>query len=318
MHILEFIQALESDQFLEQYATIIWRAEEYSALFFSRIYTHLKYHKKIGIIPISPADQVWQHAQAQLTTLFLGNKQYYWFSDFSHIDQATKENWYNFIQNYTGPHCLLVYIPKIVALTETKQQLIVEIPVYVSAELFNKLYNALFSFGAAVDPLFLQKLFSFHKNILLEDALRIMAYYQVLGRKYDVFLNNWLDKLLVPEKSLFTLSQYLFAQDKTLFLKHWLSVKADYPAEYWVVFWSEQIAQAITFVSVASTQSPLEARKLVNRLPFSFMNKDWKRFKIPFLAQAHQFLYDFDYNLKNGADDWGIELWYYKFLEHQL
>lgn len=318
MHIVEFLQALENQQFLEQYATIIWRAEEYSALFFSRLFTVLKTHKKVPLLYFSVPDSSWQEAQSQLSTLFLGNKQYYWFADFSQADTQTRDRWLGFVQNYSGPHTLLLYIPKTSDIPKRDTQLIVDIPQFVSAELFKRLYSQLYSFGAAVDPNFTHKLFATQKNIILEDACRIMSYYQVLGKRYETFFDSWLEKLRAPEKSLFTLSQHLFAQDKTQFQLFWSSIRTDYPPEYWVSFWSEQIMQALVYISIAETRSALEAKKHVHRLPFSFMNKDWKKFNTQFLTKAHDMLYVCDYSLKNGGEDWGIELWCQKFLHHQF
>ena len=143
----------------------------------------------------------------------------------------------------------------------------------------------------------------------------MMAYQATVGRKYQDFFADWLDKLIIPQKSFFTLSQYLFARRPQLFFEQWNACKGEYPPEFWIAYWSEQIWQAMLYVQRARTQGVMEAKKGTYKLPFSFLNKDWSHYTPATLAAAHEALYCFDYNLKNGGTGNGLELWYHKFIK---
>jgi hypothetical protein len=58
----------------------------------------------------------------------------------------------------------------------------------------------------------------------------------------------------------------------------------------------------------------VEAKKVGFRLPFSFMQRDWKKTSVHELIQAHDCIYALDYGLKNGGEFW-MELFYTKFFE---
>ena len=49
-------------------------------------------------------------------------------------------------------------------------------------------------------------------------------------------------------------------------------------------------------------------------MPFSFIQRDWRKISLDELRYAHQALYDFDYNFKNGASIYSLEAVYHTFL----
>src|SRR5205807_225901 len=108
--------------------------------------------------------------------------------------------------------------------------------------------------------------------------------------------------------------QYFFSKQKSNFFSLWGELRLQYPDEFWVVFWSEQLWQAIVFCEEASRNGAARAKSLVNRLPFSFMQKDWQSYKNDELISAHDFLYSIDYSLKNSAGTFGIDLFVHKFI----
>ena len=165
------------------------------------------------------------------------------------------------------------------------------------------------------DLAFTQSLFTQQQTVSLDDAFRMMSYQMVVGRKCNDFFTQWYSKLVVSEASLFTLSQYLLSRNPRLFLRQWKACKDDYPAEFWVAYWSDQIWQAAQFVAKARAFGLEEARKGFYRLPFTFLNTDWKRYSPELLVEAHKGLYDFDYASKNGGGEYALELWFHRFLK---
>ena len=145
-----------------------------------------------------------------------------------------------------------------------------------------------------------------------------MGYQSVIGRKSEAFFAQWLSKIITPNKSLFSLSQYLFARQSQAFLQQWKALKDDFPDEFWIAYWSEQLWQAALFVMRAKAQGYDAAKRGAFRLPFSFINKDWQKHNEQSLVAAHDALYKLDYNLKNSAGGHGLELWYAIFFASKM
>lgn len=253
--------------------------------------------------------------KAQLETSFLGNRMLYWVKNIHTLDAATRKAWLSYVQTYEGPHTLLYWSSdhKIVAKEEV---LVIELPDYCSLALYIALYRSFYP-SLGCDTTFVTHLFEQSSTMTLDEACLVMGYQSVIGKKHDTFFAQWLSKLIIPEKSLFLLSQYLFARQSKLFLQHWKSLKADFPDEFWVAYWSEQMWQAALFIMRARKDGYDVARKAAYKLPFSFMNKDWQKYTQESLIQAHQFLWKLDHRLKNSAGTCGLELWYSLFLHNK-
>ena len=61
-----------------------------------------------------------------------------------------------------------------------------------------------------------------------------------------------------------------------------------------------------------------DAKRISYRLPFSFINGGWKKINSEELKNAHHFIYNLDYNIKNGAGTYGLELLYSKFFQGEF
>ena len=141
----------------------------------------------------------------------------------------------------------------------------------------------------------------------------MMLYQSLVGRNMPLFFKQWYARLITPQKSLFTLSQYFFARQFQPFLKLWKSCEAEFPQEFWVVYWSEQLFHAALFVHRARTKGYSVAKEEAHKLPFSFINNDWQNYTEAQLTTAHQQIYQLDYDMKHGAE-YGLELFYHKFM----
>ena len=85
-------------------------------------------------------------------------------------------------------------------------------------------------------------------------------------------------------------------------------MKNHYAPEFWIAFFSEQLWQASIYVQYVSQNNAAEGRKYAYRLPFSFFQKDYKKYTLEQFARAHDFLYAIDHGTKNGSASDGIEL----------
>ena len=86
------------------------------------------------------------------------------------------------------------------------------------------------------------------------------------------------------------------------FFESWNSMSRDYSDLFWTTFWSEQLFKASAYISLNNGKNFLQAKRIAYRLPFSFIQKDWKMLKVHELAQAHNQLYAIDMNIKNGLN----------------
>ncbi len=253
--------------------------------------------------------------KAHLDMSFLGMRRLYVLRNFSSLDAASKKAWQAYLLSYAGPHGILFFeslgaaqksrkaAPKksSTAWADSATQLVVDLPESVDRVLYTELFSFFYP-GVVSDPAFTQSLFTQQQAVSLDDAFRMMSYQMVVGRKCNDFFTQWYSKVVMSEASLFTLSQYLLGRNPRLFLRQWKACKDDYPAEFWVAYWSDQIWQAAQFVAKAKTSGLEEARKGFYRLPFTFLNNDWRRYSPEVLVEAHNRLYDFDYASKNGGE----------------
>lgn len=319
MHITEFLRMFKDTPDLSGVFAVTFESESYPGYFFSQLLVLIKSHTTC--VTLDSEQYKLGDIKAQLETSFLGSRMLYWVKNTHELDAVTKKAWASYMKNYQGPHCVMYWnagSPDRVK-TESKEpgflepSLHVELPTLIDPTVYKALYEFFYP-TASLDEAFVSRLFCQNQKITLDEACLLMGYQTVVGRKSETFFAQWLTKLITPEKSLFTLSQYLFARQPTLFLQQWKSIKNDFPDEFWVSYWSEQLWQAALFVMRAREQGYDVAKKAAYRLPFSFINKDWQKYSQQSLIHAHQFLYKLDYNLKNSAGTHGIELWYQKFL----
>ena len=312
MDFISFLNAFSANpQFLVSYSVICFRADHYSALFFSYLLAYAK-RKQLNKITFDLDQISLKEAQLSLDMLFLGQKLLYWLKDITVLEAAAKNSWFSYLNNYRGPHTISVFTGTESVLVPSSDLLIIEIPNFITESLYQEIF-ALFYADYAQEKLFVRKLFAHQERLGLDAAFLLMHYQSCLGRKSEQFFEQWLSKLVAADKSFFILSQYLFAQQPREFFKYWLAYRLDYPTEFWIAFWSEQLWQATIFVYKAKTEGISEAKKATSRLPFSFVNKDWRNYTHTFLAQSHAFLYTLDHDLKNGINNYGLELWYNKF-----
>lgn len=242
---------------------------------------------------------------------FFGRPSLLWVGDLGLLPAAAKKSVLAVSVEYTGPHQICLFCSD---KAEKERDLLTgPLVTYVSCddpvsrELFLELAGLLgHTISGTVWDLWTAK----RGNLSLEDTCRLIWYGSV-GNEQDWF-SAWETRLFASDQSLFKLSQYFFAQDRVQFIKLWHLFASEYPPEFWVVYWSEQLWQA--HMVVASMRQGVRPAA-TNRLPFSFLQRDWRKFESRELVAAHTTLYNTDFCLKNGiGDTYGIELFVMKFI----
>lgn len=160
----------------------------------------------------------------------------------------------------------------------------------------------------------LQKIFAKTGVLSLEQAVRLTDYALVLGARHqEAFVSNWLHIIAKPESSLFQLSSALFARDTRSFWTQWKQITPDYEFPFWLSYFSDQFFRAYFFL-VYRQEGNLElAKKISYRLPFSFIQRDFRKHTPAQLLAAHTRLCELDHHLKTGGSTVALESVFTKF-----
>ena len=315
MNIRTLIKKLQDGQYeKEDFTSIIFCGKEYSQLFFPfflKRFTQIT-TRNIEYIDLSLCGA--EYIKSKLNVSFLGQRACYWLSNISNLNAKEKKYWLSYLKDYKGPNSVLFFVEKkdcaydqaidIDGILEQKNI------VHVTSFLFPK------HFGYA--NVFLSKALTNLKNYSVDDIMLLVHYGMFLGCKTREFIDSWLFKIVPQESSLFILAQNFFAKKKQIFLKQISGFLKMYPSLFWVSFWSDQLWRASIYVFLMNKKEFEEAKKVSYRLPFSFINYDWKRYSSTELKNAHKFLYSIDHSLKNSGPEYGLDVFYLKFLLNEF
>jgi hypothetical protein len=284
--------------------------ETYPLLFFSLLYNAIK-SKSEQLISINMLDVEPDSLTSQLSISFLGSRAVYWLRAFHDLDAKKKQTWLKHIHSYTGPHQLILFNES-VDWKDSEARSVIELPAMVDSKQYAQLQT--FFKPDLKTSKFVTALFANRPAMSLDIACLMLEYQAVSGAGTDEFMHQWLDKIVVSEASLFTLSQHFFAKSAKSFFQLWSKIGPEYPDVFWVSFWSEQLWRAHYFVKLCKEKDMVQAKKIAFRLPFSVIQRDWRKLDLDELRNAHQALYEFDFNLKHGATSDSLELIFHKFL----
>ncbi len=308
----DILSSFSLSQLIEKHLCLAFSSEKYPLLFSLELFKKIEAltHKPVVFLEFSNEASL-QQIIATLEMSFLGEKQYYAIKSSVLVDLNAQAVLTAYVQKYKGPHTIIFFSTVFFTATQ-KEVLCVDIPKSLLLQDYTKLYKWVHE----TDKLshFSELLFQQRTTLELEQALSLMRYDMVLGRNKEGFFVSYMPLLAKHEESLFTLSQHFFGLQPEKFFTVLTPLELVYPLEFWIVFWLEQVWQALIFIEIASMQGPLVAKASVSRLPFSFIQKDWKHFSSEYLIKAHAELYRFDYAFKNGASETGLHIWYIDFL----
>ena len=249
-------------------------------------------------------------------TSFLGQSQTYWLGDVSELEKKKKDTILTYLASYQGPHTIIFFIST-KDLWKSKKGTVIVLDNVVSIDIIKSLAIMLLLPAQVPRVLsFMKKVLNAMPTISLDQSVLFFRYALVLGSRTDDFIHNFLTKIATPESSLFMLSQYFFKRNVEQFYQLWQRVESDYPETFWIVFWSEQLWRAHYFLSLREHHLA-DAKRIAFRLPFSFIQRDWRQVTRHELRGAHQWLYHMDVALKNGALG-SFDLFFAKFFAHQF
>lgn len=288
--------------------------DAYPLLFFSLL---LRKQHALDTVHVDVADQQEEAIKAQLETSFLGMTRTYRLGGLHGLPKPAAQQWLHYLSTYQGPNHIIFAVSNEIAEPYKKdpQHLVsfVDIPAQIQKPFFIGLFTHLVRQPSAMEKRYIDQLYMRTEKIPLDTACVLIQYLQVLGSSAQEFFTHWIDKLVVPDKSLFLLSQYFFANRSTHFLNMWSGIKDEYPEQFWISFWSEQVWRALFYCQSMQQRDIANAKKIGYRLPFSFLQKDYRNCSVQLLQEAHEALYDLDGKLKNGGSVIGLDLFFLRY-----
>lgn len=258
-------------------------------------------------------------AKARFETSFLGMSAFYWLRNVSELDLKCRRELLSYLQSYHGPNTLAFFsLCKDVSPFEDFS-FDVMLPEEVKKQEFLSVSKELCGMSSAFAQQFAHAVLKRSDKITLDEACLLCRYGMVLSAKnVTLFIDEWLDHLLEPRASLFTLSKHFFAKEARDFFHLWRAVSERYPLQFWTIFWSEQLWRASAYVKLVRRNQRAEAKKISYKLPFAFLQHGWRNYGVRELKQAHDFVYTIDYDLKNGASPYGFDCFFSKFFQQQF
>lgn len=312
MKLVDFInQLIVGSPTTTDYSKIIFVHSEYPYLFISLLQRHLKKQFIIESLVSGDGTSMSALTLTGTQTSFLGNSIIYFYNGIYEGESRKKTGILEQLQSYSGSQTVVVVSKS--PLTLQTRDIQIELDHPVDKALFKALIVlAGFDFSERLQAA--QKIvFSRVGKLSLELACLLLNYVTVAGSWFDDFSKQWLDLIVQPDTSLFVLSQYLFAKNVTGFYGQWQKISHHYSDMFWISFWSEQLFRACHVVQFQQQKHFAQAKAISHRLPFSFLNQDWKKYSAQELSHAHDFVYALDHSLKNGSDQTMLDVFYHGF-----
>lgn len=309
-----------SDQIIDK-NVFIFTSEAYTPVFYAILVQQSALRFQNRLIALDLNEQNVDQIQGELTISFLGQSYLYWFGNVSLLPSKKLDQLLEYVRTYKGPHRLIFFIDKQIHVEESGTIVLIQVPQKINFEFSKYLYMQLYQVHTLnrAGISLLQHLFKQVAYRPLDQVIIIFQYIGLISTPHiRFFIDHWINQLMSSEYSLFMLSSYFFAQQAKVFFSGWNTIAYEYPDQFWITYWSDQLFRAFLFVHFAKRRKFSLAKKYALRLPFSFIKKDWQHYHATELCAAHDFLYSIDYYLKNGGGPYALDLFYTKFLNRDF
>ena len=306
MYVRSFVQrALSDSACVPEKPVVCFVGGEYSPLFFVLLRQRLlaaSADRDLRVLALR--EHSFANVLAPLSMSCLGAASWYWITDVHTLDARTRAKWQKFVASYVGPHVLLYGADQA---PTSKNVMSVSLPSEIGQQEYLQLFGLLYPDRIRVAASFAQTIFKRAPRLSLDQACLFMHYNTVVGNALPLFVEQLMPQLVSTDQSLFDLSQTLFAKNSSRFLAQWVSVRHKYAEPFWFAYWSEQFWRAYCVRRALVGNDVAQAKTLARRLPFSFMQRDWRKTTAAALLAAHDRLYQVDFQFKNGCSAVGLD-----------
>lgn len=309
MNFTSFINRCRTDLSM-QGSVLVFIAQDQQLLCMGALLAKIREHSTVQVIDLQQID--YNTFTSIVQTTFLGLNTLYWVQNLDVLSDKKRQQIEGVIRTYAGPHMLWVQTSHEIELLHGASLVIPEL---VDKELFMTLLHLFFPDSATTDVVqsMVSQWYAKHFRVTLDQAYLLLNYCRPIAGVREQFTTQWLERIIQPEQSLFILSQYLFAKNAPLFYAQWQKLKDAYNDAFWMSYWSEQLWRAYQVVDLYEAKQFAQAKVVGTRLPFSFLNSDWKKHSKESLRQAHAMIYTLDNQMKNGGEDVLFDLVFARF-----
>jgi hypothetical protein len=318
MKLIEFLNQSKQKEFWHGSSVVCFKGESYYFLFFSALFDFLgkkellpATRKNIFITDIDKSKLF-----ASLQQSFLGQTYFYWLGEYTVSSKdKNKLQMLDFLVKYKGPHNIAFFLNTekltIKNLSLYKKVDFIEVENKVDKDLF-QVFLKFFEYKISSKKLGLIRKLLQTSAVSLDQVCILLQYLGLINDKMVDGFSQYLSSIISKEQpSLFLLSQHFFQRQAEPFFGIWSKLYKDYPDMFWISFWSEQIWKAYNVVKFLREKNFTQARSMSFRLPFTFINRDWKNFSLNELAKLYQFLYNIDFAIKTGSNFDSLDLFYF-------
>ncbi len=323
MKLTDFLEQSSNPNFWKTHTSICFVGNNYPLIFFNNIFKNYQINKLLPApyknLPLNTTNSI--QLMSNLQQSFLGQLNFYWLSECD-IKATNKNNkTLDLLLTYKGPHFIAFYLNEEKINTKIKSQLkkilTVNIETSIDEQTFKKISSLLNQKIRPEHSSFLSKLFK-NSTPTLDQVCMWKNYLKVISRKASNEVYKYLASIILEKNpSLNQLSQLFFAKKAKSFFDLWSKIHNEYPDMFWITFWSEQLFKAYYVVKFLNQKNFVQAKKISFRLPFSFINKDWKNFSLKELEKEHQFIYNNDFKIKTGSTYCFLDLFYLNHFTNQ-
>lgn len=286
---------LSIDCILEKSVINFHGTGEIPVIFFSLLLKKLQ--EKIDVRHIDIKELKADELQAQLQLSFLGSSSFFWFSDITTLNEKDGKTLQKIIVSYDGPNHIGFFSK---AAIDNHHILNISLDDITTEEQFKDIIMVCFGTINKSLDFGIKQFFKKRSKFTVDQVILLSYYSSMLGSSTQDFMQEWFTKIIFSEESLFNISSLLFAKNKQ-FLPTWHAIKDQYAPVFWTVFWSDQFFRAFWYVHYQQKRKFNQARQISFKLPFSFLNTDWKKHSPKKLQEAHAFFYMLDCGIKNNG-----------------
>ena len=318
-----FLTRAQDPLFWEERVVICFQANNYSFSFFYQLFKFLE-QKKVFFAPLKKIHtDPFDHKKLVplLSQGLLGSYHYYWLGDVaSSMKEKDAPKAMEFLASNSGPNRIIFFLDDETVSAHKKVLRDIDIITIKSAlmlEDFQRICTFFEQNLSEKKQLLVKKIFKQAGTLSLDFACILLGYLDLINVRFVDEFFAYIAPQFNVQPSLALLSENFFSRNAQSFFKTWSVVAGDYSEMFWIAYWSEQIWRAFHVINLMQQQDFSRAKKISYRLPFAFIQRDWKKFKPKQLLLLHEQLYTIDFSLKKGSTFCSLDFFYFTHFHNQ-
>lgn len=313
-----FLQSAVEEDFWKSSKIFCFKGSDFCSIFFSKLFEFLERNQKLPYSKRSLlAENLKNEYHSYLEQSILGNYSFYWLGNLS--EQAKNTKLLNYLSNYDGLHIISFFIPNdFKNFKLPKNALQIEIDSNINIDEAKKII-ALFSPKMPDKKIaMLSKIFNGRNDIDIDSVCMLVNYFELININALDSSFAYIAKIFGMQPVLSQLSNAFWTKNTKDFFYIWQKIESSYPEVFWVIFWSEQVWKAYHTILFLNQKNFVKAKQISYGLPFSFINKDFKNFRLVDLTYLYESLYDIDFAIKKGSEFYSLDLFYLNYFNKNL